>query len=389
MDIDNCDEVYKVEYEEKIYYIVGANHVSSESATLVSSVLEAVKPDIVCVELDQKRYETFVNGANWKELDIVEVFKQKKATMLLMQVLLGGFQKKLALDVKDKVGGEVRSAISYADKNQKEICLVDRDVNITFKKIWRTMSFREKLYLPITFFESFEVSEDLSEEESIKELMKMDMVDSFFNQLKQRFPNIYKQMITERDLYQVCKIKESPGTVVVAILGNAHVRGVIDNFDKEVDLDELEMIPEKSFLDKAIEWAFPLFLLVLILIGFIGDFESGMAQVARLLLWNGGCAALFTLFTLAHPLTILTSFVAAPIGTFSPLLSVGMFSGIVEATLRKPVVKDFEDLSADIFNIKAYYKNRALRVLFIFVFASLGGVIGNIIGGLDLIKNMV
>lgn len=389
MDIDNCDEVYKIEYEEKIYYIVGANHVSSESATLVSSVLEAVKPDSVCVELDQKRYETFVNGANWKELDIVEVFKQKKATMLLMQVLLGGFQKKLALDVKDKVGGEVRSAISYADKNQKEICLVDRDVNITFKKIWRTMSFREKLYLPITFFESFEVSEDLSEEESIKELMKMDMVDSFFNQLKQRFPNIYKQMITERDLYQICKIKESPGKVVVAILGNAHVRGVIDNFDKEVDLDELEMIPEKSFLDKAIEWAFPLFLLVLILIGFIGGFESGMAQVARLLLWNGGCAALFTLFTLAHPLTILTSFVAAPIGTFSPLLSVGMFSGIVEAMLRKPVVKDFEDLSADIFNIKAYYKNRALRVLFIFVFASLGGVIGNIIGGLDLIKNMI
>lgn len=389
MDIDNCDEVYKVECEGKIYYIVGANHVSSESATLVSNVLEAVKPDSVCVELDQKRYETFVNGANWKELDIVEVFKQKKATMLLMQVLLGGFQKKLALDVKDKVGGEVRSAISYTDKNQKEICLVDRDVNITFKKIWRTMFFREKLYLPITFFESFEVSEDLSEEESIKELMKMDMVDSFFNQLKQRFPNIYKQMITERDLYQVCKIKESPGTVVVAILGNAHVRGVIDNFDKEVDLDELEMIPEKSFIDKAIEWAFPLFLLVLILIGFIGGFESGMAQVARLLLWNGGCAALFTLFTLAHPLTILTSFVTAPIGTFSPLLSVGMFSGIVEATLRKPVVKDFEDLSADIFNIKAYYKNRALRVLFIFVFASLGGVIGNIIGGLDLIKNMI
>lgn len=389
MDIDNCDEVYKMERSGKIYYIVGANHVSSESAALVSSVLEAVKPDSVCVELDQKRYETFVNGANWKELDIVEVFKQKKATMLLMQVLLGGFQKKLALDVKDKVGGEVRSAISYVEHNQKKICLVDRDVNITFKKIWRTMSFREKLYLPITFFESFEVSEDLPEEESIKELMKMDMVDSFFNQLKQRFPNIYKQMITERDLYQVCKIKESPGTVVVAILGNAHVRGVIDNFDEDVDLDVLEKIPEKSFLDKAIEWAFPLILLILILLGFVGGFESGIAQVIRLLLWNGGCAALFTLFTLAHPLTILTSFVAAPIGTFSPLLSVGMFSGIVEATLRKPVVKDFENLSTDIFNIKAYYKNRALRVLFIFVFASLGGVIGNIIGGLDLIKNMI
>lgn len=389
MDIDNCDEVYKVEYQGKIYYIVGANHMSSESAALVNSVLEAVKPDSVCVELDQKRYETFVNGANWKELDIVEVFKQKKATMLLMQVLFGGFQKKLALDVKDKVGGEVRSAISYVEQNRKELCLVDRDVNITFKKIWRTMTFREKLYLPITFFESFDVSEDLSEEESIKELMKMDMVDSFFNQLKQRFPNIYQQMISERDLYQVSKIKESPGEVIVVILGKAHVKGVLENFDRNIDREKLEKIPDKKISDKVLEWIFPMVLVFLLLLGFFNGFESGMSQIIRLLLWNGSCAALFTLLTFAHPLTVLTSFFAAPIGTFNPFLSVGMFSGVVEATLRKPVVKDFENLSTDIFNFRAYYKNRALRVLFIFVFASLGGVIGNIIGGLDIIKNLI
>ena len=389
MDFGYCDDVHKIEHEGKTYYIVGANHISSESAALVSSVLEAVEPDSVCVELDQKRYETFVNGANWEELDIVEVFKQKKATMLLMQVLFGGFQKKLALDVKDKVGGEVRSAISYVEQNQKEICLVDRDVNITFKKIWRTMSFREKLYLPIVFFESFDVSEDLSDEESIKELMKLDMVDSFFDQLKQRFPNIYQQMISERDLYQVSKIKESPGEVIVVILGKAHVKGVLENFDRNIDREKLEKIPDKKLSDKVLEWIFPMVLVFLLLLGFFNGFESGMSQIIRLLLWNGSCAALFTFLTLAHPLTVLTSFFAAPIGTFNPFLSVGMFSGVVEATLRKPVVKDFDNLSTDIFNFKAYYKNRALRVLFIFVFASLGGVIGNIIGGLDIIKNLI
>ena len=35
----------------------------------------------------------------------------------------------------------------------------------------------------------------------------MDMVDSFFNQLKQRFPNIYKQMITERVFIKYVKLK--------------------------------------------------------------------------------------------------------------------------------------------------------------------------------------
>lgn len=389
MDIENCENVNKINYGVKTYYIVGANHISSDSADLVSEVLAAVEPDTICIELDEKRYDTFVNGTNWDELDIIQVFKQKKASMLLMQVLFSGFQKKLALNINEKVGGEVRAAMHFAAQENKAIQLVDRDINVTFKKIWRTMSLKEKIFLPITFFESFDVSDDLTEEELTKVLMEMDMVDSFFDKLKQRFPNIYQQMIAERDLYQVSKIKESSGNTIVVILGKAHVKGVLANFEKNVAIDDLERIPEKRFTDKIIEWLFPLVLVVLVLLGFLNGFESGMTQVARLLLWNGGCAAFFTIFTLAHPLTILTSFFTAPIGTFSPFLSVGMFSGIVEATLRRPVVRDFENLSTDIFKIKAYYSNRALRVLFIFCVASLGGVIGNIIGGIDIIKNLI
>lgn len=389
MDNDHCENINKLESAGKTYYIIGANHVSSESAEMVKRVLETIQPDTVCIELDEKRYDAFENGNSWEDLDIVQVFKQKKASMLLMQVFFSGFQKRLATNLKDKVGGEVRAAIEYIKSENKNISLVDRDVNITFKKIWRSMSFREKVYLPIAFFETVDVSDELTETELTEKLMEMDMVDSFFGQLKDRFPNIYQQMIGERDLYQVSKIKESPGDIIVVILGKAHVKGVLENFDMNVDREKLEKIPDKKFSDRVLEWIFPMVLVLLLLLGFLHGFESGMSQIIRLLLWNGSCAALFTLFTLAHPLTILTSFITAPIGTFSPFLSVGMFSGIVEATLRKPVVKDFENLSSDIFNIRAYYKNRALRVLFIFVVASLGGVVGNVIGGLDIIKNLI
>lgn len=389
MNIDHCENVNRLDYAGKTYYIVGTNHVSSESALLVTEVLETVRPDTVCIELDEKRYDAFENGNNWNELDIVQVFKQKKASMLLMQVFFSGFQKRLAMNLKEKVGGEVRVAIDYVKSEKKLLNLVDRDVNITFKKIWRSMSFREKVFLPIAFFESIDISDELTETELTEKLMEMDMVDSFLGQLKDRFPNIYQQMIGERDLYQVSKIRESSGEVIVVILGKAHAEGVLENFDTNVDREKLEKIPDKKFSDKVLEWIFPIVLVLLLSLGFFNGFESGMSQVIRLLLWNGSCAALFTLFTLAHPLTILTSFITAPIGTFSPFLSVGMFSGIVEATLRKPVVKDFENLSSDIFNVKSYYKNRALRVLFIFVVASLGGVVGNIIAGFDIIKNLI
>lgn len=89
---------------------------------------------------------------------------------------------------------------------------------------------------------------------------------------------------------------------------------------------------------------------------------SGNRAIVTLALWNGGLAALFTVFALGHPLTVLTSLIFAPLATLLPMVSVGVFSAIVEATVRKPKVKDFQTMDLDLQSIKTIYKNRVLRV---------------------------
>ncbi|MBR4436253.1 MAG: TraB family protein, partial [Spirochaetales bacterium] len=94
---------------------------------------------------------------------------------------------------------------------------------------------------------------------------------------------------------------------------------------------------------------------------------------------NGCLAALGALLALAHPLTILISFVGAPITSLNPTIGVGMLAGIVEAVLRKPRVKDFEDLSDDIMTFKGFFRNRITHILIVLLLSSVGSAIGTII----------
>ena len=91
-----------------------------------------------------------------------------------------------------------------------------------------------------------------------------------------------------------------------------------------------------------LEWIIPGILLILLGVSFYQGTQVGIEQLLRWLLWNGGLA-LFTVFALGHPLTVLTSLIFAPLATLLPMVSVGVFSAIVEATVRKPKVKRFSN----------------------------------------------
>jgi pheromone shutdown-related protein TraB len=382
------DDVIEKKIGSRTFYLIGTNHVSLESQELVGNVIQAVQPECICIELDEKRYENMIHKNRWDNLDIVKVFKNKQAGLLFTQILFGAYQKKLSAEYKSQAGGEILRAIQESEELNIPLSLVDRDVNITFKKIWRTMSFIEKCKFPMALIDGMSEYEDFSEEEFMKEMMGKDMLDSLFDNLKQTFPNLHRQMITERDEYLATNIFQSKGEVVVAVIGKAHLAGVCEKLGEKFDLEKLNEVPEKRKIDIAIEYIFPSLLIILLALSFMNGFQNGLSQLTNLLLWNSSLAALFTLLALGHPLAIITAFITAPIGTFSPLLSVGIFTGIVQAVVKKPQVKDFERISEDIFHVKAYYTNKALKVFFIFFMSSIGGLLGNIIASLDIIKNL-
>ena len=82
------------------------------------------------------------------------------------------------------------------------------------------------------------------------------------------------------------------------------------------------------------------------------------------------------------------AFVAAPFTSLVPVIGVGILTGILEGTLRKPRVRDFENLHQDITSLKGFFKNRFTHVLIVFMLSNIGSSIGTFIGGIPLFASL-
>lgn len=379
------EEIRKIVYNQKEIILVGTNHASVYSPILVKDVIENERPDTVCVELDEKRYENYLNENRWEDLDIVQVIKQKKAVLLLVQFFYIAFQKYLAKKMGSvEAGLDMKQTLLSAEEVGAELVLVDRDVQVTFKKMWRSLTFWQRFVLPYHVINAV----DFEEEDDFSELVNLDLVDTAFLSLKEKYPWPFKELVTNRDSYLSMKIKNSPGKKIVAVVGRAHLDGIESKLNQEFNLADMDSIPDKSLASKIGSWAFPSVLIGLLVWSFVVGFDNGIQQLSTWILWNSGLAALFTALSFGHPLSIIVAFITAPIGTLSPVLAVGFFVSLTEAWVRKPRVKDFQNIPSDIGHVKSFFQNRALRILLLFVTSSLGGAIGNVIGGLQIFKNI-
>ena len=107
--------------------------------------------------------------------------------------------------------------------------------------------------------------------------------------------------------------------------------------------------------------------------------KTGSDMIAWWLLANGILAGLGALIAFSHPLTIVSSILAAPLTSLNPMIAAGWVSGLVEAFSRKPKVRDFENLQEDIYSIRGFWKNKVTRILLVVVFTNLGSSIGTFV----------
>ena len=82
----------KVEVGDNLV-LVGTAHVSKASVEEVESAIEEYKPDIVAVELDEKRFEVLTNKQKWEETPITDMIRGGKAFFFLAQVFLASIQR--------------------------------------------------------------------------------------------------------------------------------------------------------------------------------------------------------------------------------------------------------------------------------------------------------
>ncbi|MFI8574356.1 TraB/GumN family protein [Rossellomorea aquimaris] len=385
MSTENEKNITRIHMDGKEYILIGTAHVSRQSAEQVKEVVEAEQPDTVCVELDEPRYQSIVEGDKWKDTDIFQVIKDKKATLLLMNLAIGSFQRRMAKQFGIKPGQEMIQGIESAKEVGAELVLADRNIQITFSRIWNSVGFSGKAKLMTQIIYSIFSTDTITEEE-LEKIKSQDMLDSMLNEFTQVFPKLKIPLIDERDQYLAQKIKDAPGEKIVAVLGAAHVPGITKEIYNEHNLDKLNERPAKSKWPKIIGWAIPVMILAVIAYTFISNPDAGIQQGISWILWNGGFSALGVAIGLGHPLAILTAFVAAPFTSLNPLLAAGWFAGFVQAYFRRPNVGDFDSLSEDVLSVKGFWRNKVTRILLIVVLANLGSTLGTVIGGADVVR---
>jgi pheromone shutdown-related protein TraB len=380
----NSKNIHKLKIDEKEILLVGTAHVSKNSAQEVKELIEQEKPDSVCVELCSARYNSIKNKDKWKNVDIITIIKQKKALLLLVNLILSSFQKRLALQLGINPGQEMIQGITSAKEIDAHLVLADRDIQITFSHIWKKLNLWGKTRLLFMLIFSMFSKEKISEEE-IEKLKSEDVLTAALSELAHSFPRLKSTLIDERDQYLAEKIKMAPGNKVVAIVGAGHVPGIKKEINKEHNLTALTKIPPSSKWLKVLVWAIPLAIIAIIASTFRYSPPAGYDQITQWVLWNGSLSALGALIAMAHPLSILTAFIAAPISSLNPLLAAGWFAGIVEALIRRPRVEDFEQLG-NITSLKDFFYNQVTKILLIVALANLGSVAGTFIGGAKVIQ---
>ena len=376
---DETNNIHSLFWEEKEIILVGTAHVSKESAQLVGGVIESEKPDTVCIELCEARYQSIRQKEKWLDTDIIKVIKEKKSFLLLSNLLLASFQKRIADKFDIVPGAEMIKAIDAAEAVGARIHLADRNIRITLAKTWRAMGLWGKIKLLFHLLLSLGEIEEITEKD-IEKMQQQDVLESLLADVGKSLPVLRDILIDERDQYLTHKIRTAPGHKIVAVVGAGHVPGIKKYWNEEIDINRLNQIPPKGKLSGLLKWVIPLGILVLFVWGFYhGGTHVGTNMITWWIMANGILAGLGAAIALAHPLTILSSILAAPLTSLNPMIAAGWVSGLVEAFSRKPKVRDFENLSSDILSVKGFWKNKITRILLVVVFTNLGSAIGTFV----------
>jgi len=378
-NFDNNNNVQQLTIQDKTISLIGTAHVSRESAELVKAVIDEKKPDTVCVELCQPRFQTLRQKDHWREMDIIKVIKEKKAFLLLSNLLLASFQKKLAKKFDIKPGEEMIAAIDTGEAMGAHIHLADREIRITLSRAWRIMGAWEKVKLMFQLLYSVGGVDEISEED-IEKMKQEDVLQTLLADVQKSHPVLRDILIDERDRYLAQKIKTAPGNDIVAVVGAGHVPGIRKYWNEDIDLEALDHLPPKSRIGTFFKWFIPSLIVLLFGLGFFyGGREAGTDMIRWWLLANGGLAGLGAVIALAHPVTILSSILAAPLTSLNPMIAAGWVAGLVEAYFRKPKVRDFENLTEDIVSVKGFWKNNITRILLVVVLTNLGSSFGTLV----------
>ena len=400
------EPVFHHQLAGKSVTVLGTAHVSKASADKVKELLATGQYDGVAIELCPSRYNSMIDPDSLAKMDLFQVFKEGKASMVIASLALGAYQQKMADEFGIEPGAEMRMAIQQAKEVNAEVHLIDREVGITLKRVYSNVPWWKKMGIVGGLLGSVISSEKVSAEE-VERLKEGDILETTFAQFSEEAKELFVPLIDERDRYMAARLEqivsESDNQSILAIVGAGHLKGIESYLTQDEKIksteelysnaqktiDELDSLPEKSRWPKFIPWIIVAILLTGFAIGFNKSTDLGIQLIIYWVLINGSLSALGAALAKGHPLTVVGAFFAAPLTSLNPTIGAGMVTAAIELYLRKPNVGDFSDLKKDTTHISGWWKNKVARTLLVFFFSTLGSAIGTYVAGFLIFERIM
>lgn len=386
---DSQEPVRTVVRDGVRYTLLGTAHVSPASVRAVEKLAAEGNWDAVAVELCPTRLEALDGKKSWHDLDLFQIIRSGKAGLVMANLALSGYQKRIAEQFDIEPGAELRAAAHGARERDLPLQLVDRDLATTLRRTYRAVPWYKRFYLTVGLIMSSFSSEEI-DEEAIEKLKEGDILESTFTEFAEQSPELYEALIDERDRYMAARLRAENvgkgGSEVLVVVGAGHLEGLARylaeaDSDPEQEATALAQMPPRARWPRLIPWVITALVLTGFWFGFSRSPELGWKLVGIWVLVNGGLAALGAAIARGHPLTILSAMLAAPLTSLNPAVAAGMVAGAVESLLRKPTGHDLERLRDDATSLRGWYRNPATRILLVFFLSNVGSSIGTYVAG--------
>ena len=211
-------------------YLIGTAHFSKESCEDVATVIQAVQPDVVMVELCKSRTNilhldeaTILEEAQNLDMEkSLEILKSHGTVQGVMYLLLLSKSAHLTKELGMAPGGEFRRAFIEAIKVPGcKVHLGDRPINITLKRALAALGPLQKLRLGWNIL----TNKDSITREEVEKCKDRDLLENMLAEMAGEFPALSRVFVAERDLFLAHSLQlaaEGPGAGggnVVAVVG--------------------------------------------------------------------------------------------------------------------------------------------------------------------------
>lgn len=386
-----------VEVQDTRYTLLGTAHVSRASADEVASLIRSGEFDAVALELCPTRHQTLSRPDAMADMDLFQVIRDGKAGMIAASLALSAFQQRVAEQSGIEPGAEMRAALREAEALDLPLLLVDREVGVTLRRIYRNVPWWQRFSLVSGLVASL-VSRQTVSEEDIERLKQGDILESTFTEFAERSEKLYHPLIAERDRYMALRLREENANHryrnILVVVGAGHLKGLAEQLqatapDPEGERRSLEAVPSARQWTRYIPWIVVALVLLGFVIGFSRNTGLGVQLVSEWFLINGVLSGIGAALAWAHPGTIIATFFAAPFTSLNPTIGAGFVAAGVELWLRRPTVRHFSTLRQDVGHVRGWWRNRVSRTLLVFLFATIGSAAGTYIAGFRIFERLV